>query len=288
MKSSAKFIGIVFCLLVPSFAMAQSVGLVECPRGDGYVYLYSSMTTLDVRTTLQCGEQVEVTGRYDAYVGVRTAKGETGYVPLSSFLFLKDKPGAKIPAPAPAPRSAARPRTAYDEPAAPVEAATKAPSSPSDVTLPNGTPIHLILGKTISSATAHVGDVVELRVVEEVVVDGLAVIPRGATAVGIVTEVETKKRLGHGAKLGLTINFVHLSDSEKAPVRSFQDSSGSDTLAGVIRPVASGKDVSFAQGTEFTAYVDGDMHLKREAFQAPKEGAAPVHAAQNPSQPRQR
>jgi len=234
------------------------------------------MTTLDVRTTLQCGEQVHITGRFDTYVGVRTAKGDTGFVPLASLLFLKDKPGAK--AAQPAPRTAARPRTAYDEPAVAAEAAPKTPPSASDLTLPNGTQVHLVLGKTISSTSAHVGDVVELQVAEDVAIDGLTVIPSGAKAVGIVTEVETKKRLGHGAKLGLSINFVRLSGSEKVPVRSFQDSSGSDTLAGVTRPAASGKDVSFAQGTEFMAYVDGDVHLKREAFQASKEtgSAAPA------------
>ena len=276
MRASAKYIAVVVCLLSPVMLRAQSVGQVECPRGDGYVYLYSSMTTLDVRTTLQCGEQVQITGRYDTYIGVRTAKGETGYVPTSSLLFLKDKPGAK--AAQPASRPPARPRTAYDEPAVAAEAAPKGPPSASDLTLVNGTPVHLVLEKTISSATAHVGDVVELQVTEEIAVDGLTVIPSGAKAVGIVTEVEAKKRLGHGAKLGLSINFVRLSASEKIPVRSFQDSSGSDTLAGVTRPTASGKDVSFAQGTEFMAYVDGDVHLKREAFQAAKDAGSSAPA----------
>jgi hypothetical protein len=276
MRASAKYTAVIFCLLSPVMAIAQSVGQIECPRGDGYVYLYSSMTTLDVRTTLQCGEQVQITGRFDTYVGVRTAKGDTGFVPLASLLFLKDKPGAK--AAQPTPRTAARPRTAYDEPAVAAEAAPKTAPSASDLTLPNGTQVHLVLGKTISSTSAHVGDVVELQVAEDVAIDGLTVIPSGAKAVGIVTEVETKKRLGHGAKLGLSINFVSLSGNEKVPVRSFQDSSGSDTLAGVTRPAASGKDVSFAQGTEFMAYVDGDVHLKREAFQASKEtgSAAPA------------
>ena len=287
MKLSAKYIAVVFCLLLPAIAKAQSAGQIECPRGDGYVYLYSSMTTLDVRTTLQCGEQVQITGRYDTYLGVRTAKGETGYVPTSSVLFLKDKVGPKLP-PAP-PKQPARPRTAYD-PTAHGEAAPKAAPSPSDLTLLNGTPIQLMLGKTITSANAHVGDVVELKVVEEVVVEGLSVIPRGATAIGIVTDAEPKKRLGRGGKLGLSINFVRLSDNEKAAVRSFQEGTGSNTSAGAALPLASGKDVAFAQGTEFTAFVDGDMHLKREAFQAAKDdaSAAPAPPAQKPSQPRGR
>src|SRR5229473_229469 len=99
MRSSAKYIAVFFCLESPGIAQAQSVGQVECPRGDGYVYLYSSMTTLDVRTTLPCGEQVQITGRYDRYFGVRSAKGELGYVPVESLLLLKDRPGTKAPEP---------------------------------------------------------------------------------------------------------------------------------------------------------------------------------------------
>jgi len=288
MKACSKLIAVVLGLFLPAIGGAQSIGQVECEHSDSYVNLYSSMTTMEVRTTLQCGEQVSITGRYDTYVGVRTAKGETGYLPISSLLFLKDKPGAKTLQPPPRPE--AKPRSASDERVARAEAAPKAPTSTSDFTLVSGTPVHLMLNKTISSATAHVGDVVELLVLEDVVVDGLSVIPSGATAVGIITEVEAKKRLGHGAKLGFSINFVHLKDSEKAAVRSFLDSTGSDTLAGVTRSVASGKEVSFPQGTEFTAYVDGDMHLQREAFQSTKDGAnrTPAPAAPSPTPPRRR
>ena len=285
MNSSAKCIAAVFCLLLPAIGKAQSVGQIGCPRSEGYVYLYSSMTTMDVRGTLQCGEQVQITGRYDTYFGVRTAKGETGYVPLSSLLFLKDKPGPNTPkAPPPPP---ARPRIAYDDPAAHAQIPPSTPAAGSGFTLVNGTPIHLKLNKTISSATAHVGDVVDLVVLEEVLVDGLCVIPERAVAIGIVSEAEPKKRMGHGGKLGLSINFVRLRDDEKAAVRSYQESNGTNSSSGAALPLSSGKDVVFTQGTEFTAYVDGDMPLKREAFQAAKEGAnsAPAPPAQNPSKP---
>src|SRR5437660_12002103 len=153
MKSSAPYLAAVFFFLAPVSLRAQSVGQVECPRGGGYVYLYSSMITLDVRTTLQCGEQVQITGRYDVYFGVRTAKGEVGFVPVESLLLLKDKPGAKAPLAKPAPT--VRERTQYDAPGSTVGTAPGAPSNPSEFTLRNGTPIRLKLGKTISSATAH-------------------------------------------------------------------------------------------------------------------------------------
>jgi hypothetical protein len=283
MLSRAKYAVTFFCLVFPAFAQAQSMGRVECPRSGDYVYLYSSMTTLDVRTTLQCGEHVQITGRFDLYFGVRTAKGEIGYVPVESLLLLKDKPGAKTPPPKTV--QPARERTPYDAPAAPTEAASPAPSSLSEFTLRNGTPIHLKLGKTISSATAHVGDVVDLEVVEEVMVNGLVVIPKGAAATAVVTEAEPKKRLGHGGKLGFNINLVRLRDDEKAAVRSYQESSGSSSSGGAILPLGSGKDVVFTQGTDFTAYVDGDMKLKREAFQAEKgsSNAAPMPADHKPS-----
>ena len=286
MRLRAKYAAAFLCLVFPAFAQAQSIGQVECPRGDGYVYLYSSMTTLDVRTTLQCGEQVQITGRYDLYLGVRTAKGEIGYVPVESLVLLKDKPGAKVQ-----PKIAVQPtreRTPYDAPATPAEAAPPAPSSATEFTLRNATPIHLKLAKTISSATAHVGDVVDMQVAEEIIVNGVVVIPRGAAATAVVTEAEPKKRLGHGGKLGFNINSVRLSDDEKAAVRSYQESTGSNSSTGAILPLASGKDVVFTEGTDFTAYVDGDMKLKKAAFQGEKHSssAAPAPADHKPSKPR--
>src|SRR6266699_6278971 len=286
MISITKYVGIVFCVLLPASVKAQSAGQVECPRSGDYVYLYSSMTTLDVRITLQCGEQLQITVQYDRYFGVRTAKGEIGYVPVESLLLLKDKPGAKAPQSKTV--QPARERTPYDAPARHAEIAPSAPPSASDFTLRNGTPIHLKLGKTISSATAHVGEVVDLKVVEEVIVDGLSVIPSGAAAIGLVTDAEPKKRMGHGGKLAFSINFVRLKDDEKAAVRSFQESTGSNSSAGALLPLSSGKEVMFTEGAEFTAYVDGDMQLKKEAFQAPKDpsSAAPAPRAKNPSRPR--
>jgi hypothetical protein len=285
MKSTAKFIAAVICLFWAPMARGQSVGQVECARGDGYVYLYSDMTTLDVRTTLQCGEQVQITGRFDKYFGVRSQKGDVGYLPLSSLLLVKDKTGPNAPQPPSA--KPARPRIAYDPTEHP-EAAPKPHPDPSELILPNGKPIHLKLSKTISSATAHVGELVELEVLEEVIVDDLTVIPKGAAATGMVKEAEPKKRMGHGGKLGFLVYSVRLSDNEKAPTRSYQESTGANTSAGAVLPLASGKDVVFTQGMEFTAFIDGDMHLKREAFQATKDdgNAAPTSAAQNPPRPR--
>jgi len=287
MNSIARYLAAIVFLTFPAIAEAQSAGQVECPRSGGYVYLYSSMVTLDVRTTLQCGEQVQITGRYDLYFGVRTAKGEVGYVPVEGLLLLKDKPGASAPqAKAVQPN---RERMLYDAPAA-TEAAPSAAADPNVMTLRNGTPIHLKLEKTMSSATAHAGDVVELRVSENVMVDGLLVIPSGAEATGVVTEAETRKRLGHGGKLAFSINSVQLKNNEKAAVRSFQENSGANNAACAILPLTSGKDVVYAQGADYTAYVDCDRKLKKESFSTSTEkdssSAVPANVAPKPSRPR--
>jgi hypothetical protein len=131
-----------------------------------------------------------------------------------------------------------------------------------------------------------VGDVVEFHAADEVSVDGVTVIAIGATAVGIVTEAEPKKRLGRGGKLALSINFLRLGNNEKAAVRSFQETTDSSPLAGAGVSQAHGKEIGFAEGSEFTAYVDGDVHLKKDTFQVAKDGANPAAASQNPSHPK--
>lgn len=275
MKPFVLFSAAACFLLFPLHAQAQSTGRVECARSDGYIYLYSSMTTLDVRTTLQCGEIVQITGRFDTYFAVRTSKGDIGYVPLATLFVLKDQPGSSLPqSAAPAP---ARERTPYD-------ARTQAPP-PSTIgrtpafTLVKDTPVRVRLLKSLSSASAHAGDAVEFEVLEDVLVDGVVVITRGSKATGNVAEAEPKKHFGHDGKLSFNITSVRLADNEQAPVRCYHEAPGSaNSPSSPVKPLTSGKDVSFLQGTDFSALVDGDVHLKREAFTAAKDATAPPSA----------
>jgi hypothetical protein len=280
MRRSFFSLAILF-VIFPMISKAQSTGRVECPRSDGYVYLYSSMTTLDVRTTLQCGQEVQITGRYEGYFGVRTVKGENGFVPLDSLLLINDRvaPAGGLKA-TPKP---ARERTPYDA-AAPPEAVTAAPVGPEFV-LKNGVTVHLRVSKAVSSTSAHVGDAVALEAAEDVVIDGLLVIAKGAAATGTVSDAEPKKKLGHGGKVGVVVNSVVLSDQEKAAIRGYQEANGANSATGVVIPLKSGKDVEMAQGTEVLAWVDGDMRLRRALFAgtgetASKSGAGAVSAGQ--------
>jgi len=272
------FCAAAVCAFLAPAGRAQSVGRVECPRSDGYVYLYSSMTTLDVRSTLQCGELVQITGRYDTYFGVRTAKGEVGYVPLNFLLMLKDSDAPKTIQPPPTP---SRERIAYDDPA-PAPPAPAVELSPSEFLLRSGTVVHLKLLKSVSSSTAKLGDHVDLEVSEDVVIDGRTVLKKGAPALGTVTDVEPKKHLGHGGKVGVTFASARLVNGDTAPVRGYQETRGADSTAGAVLPMMSGKDVAFAPGTGFTAWVDGDVRLKKDAFSATKARPAAARAQAQP------
>ncbi len=267
--------GGVLCFLFSLPASAQNTGRIDCARDGGYVYLYSSMTTLDVRATLQCGDVVRITGRSDDYYSVRTAAGEAGFVPRTSVFLLKDQPGTGLPTPAA--KTPARERTHYDEPRN--EATGPAHTGTGAFALANNTPIRVRLSKTISSATAHVGDAVELEVVEDVTVDGVTVLPLGSKVSGVIAAAESKKRFGHGGRLAFSITSITLADGEQVKVRCYQEASGSsNTSADAVLPLSSGKDVTIPKDVEFTALVDGEARLKREGFETPK-----THPATSPA-----
>ena len=273
------FLGRFTSSAFPALARTQNTGRIECARGDGYIYLYSSMATLDVRTTLQCGEIVQITGRYETYCAVRTAKGEVGYVPLASIVVLKDLSGAGLPRPA----APSRERISYDARPDP----PPLPVNPPFVLL-KGTQVRLKVLKTLTSATAHTSDAMEFAVIEDVLVDGVVVIPKGAKAAGVVDSVETKKRFGRGGSLAFHIASVRLADNELAPLHCFQEVSGSsNTSAEAVLALASGKDAAIVEDAELSALVDTDVQLKREAFAAPtapKDSTAPA-VAPSPQSP---
>jgi hypothetical protein len=283
MKWRAPILTLGLCFLLPGISSAQSLGQVECPRQDGYVYLYSSILTMDVRTTLQCGEQVEITGRYDHFYGARTNKGVTGFVPLDAIVLLKAQAGAK-----PAPLSAgetAREKISYDDPNAHAVSAPNAPARSQGPVLLDGTPVHLKFAKTVSSADSHVGDEVAFEVTEDVVAGGLTVISKGAAAIGVVAEAAAKGLLGRDGKLSIGLTYVRLTDNEKTGLRAVAENKSELHAGGVILPLKHGKDITFAQGTAITAFVNGDRRLTAANFSAAKESTAPVPSNPTASAP---
>ena len=138
---------------------------------------------------------------------------------------------------------------------------TPAPAAPPPPhTILDGTPIKLRLSQTMSSADAKAGQEVPFEVLEDLQVDGVIVLPKGAAAIGIVTDASPKKSLGHGGKLDIALNYARLVDQEKLALRAAKDSDGGKFL--FVR----GKEITIPEGTEVIAFVAGDMHLDMSKF----------------------
>jgi len=262
MKRSAKVLAVILFLLVPAVGRAQKLGIVACSKQDGFVDLYSSVTTLEIRATLKCGQQVQVLDRFDNFIHVRTEKGDDGFVDANSLTFVKTAPATKT--------TAARGKKQPSSAALTSSRGTPppAPAPPREIILPHQTAVHLKLDQTLSSATAHVGEEVTYEVTQDVVVGGVTVIAKGAPAIGSVTEAEPKKRMGKAGKLNVSVTSVTLANNQKIVLRSFGAEQTADQKSGVKLPILRGKDVTLAKDTEITAYVDDDVHLKVSSFAA--------------------
>jgi hypothetical protein len=166
--------------------------------------------------------------------------------------------------------------------------------------LEEATPVKLVLGETISSADATVGQLVSFEVVEDVLVQGVVVIPKGGNAWATVTSAQAKRRMARGGKLDLNIDKVRLVDGSKTLLSAVKNTKGgghTGAMTGaivatslVLWPAAPlfllmhGKDITIPKGTALTAFVQGDDVLDRARF---IKSAQPITPAQpvTPAQP---
>jgi hypothetical protein len=135
--------------------------------------------------------------------------------------------------------------------------------------------MHVKLTKSISSATARAGEVVEFDVLDNVLVEGVPVLTKGSTASGVISQAEPKKCFGCGGRLVFSIKSVGLADGERVTVRCYQEISGSPNT-------------SSADSVVPRNYRLGGRHvpLKRESFVTAKDvpNAAAAAPAQTPKQ----
>jgi hypothetical protein len=148
--------------------------------------------------------------------------------------------------------------------------------------LQDGTTVKLRLSQTISSADAKTGQEVPFEVMEDIQVNGITVLAKGSTAIGVVTDAQEKRNMGRAGKLDMSISYARMPDGEKVALRAVKESKGGShtgAMTGamvatslIIWPAApfflfmKGKDISIPQGTAITAFVDGDNHLDPAKF----------------------
>lgn len=160
--------------------------------------------------------------------------------------------------------------------------------------LHDGTPVRLRLSRNISSADATVGETVDLEVLDDVKVNDVVVISRGAVALATVTEAQPKRRMGRAGKLNVNIDNVRLVNDERVALRAVKETKGGSNTGKMTGAIVAtsivffpaaplfllvhGKDITIPKGTEITSYINGDVALNTAKFgakasSARKEGA---------------
>ncbi len=150
--------------------------------------------------------------------------------------------------------------------------------------LHDGTPVRLRLTRNLSSADARIGETVDFEVLDEVRVNDVVVIARGAVALGTVTEAMPKRRMGRGGKLNVNIDHVRLVSGEKIALRAIKEGMGGGNTGKMTGAIVAtsivffpaapaflfvkGKDITIPKGTEITAYVNGEAGLDPQKFTA--------------------
>ena len=131
---------------------------------------------------------------------------------------------------------------------------------------------------------AKVGDTVDFEVLDDVKVDDVVVVARGTAAIATVTEAKAKARMGKAGKLGVNIDYVRLTNGDKAALRAVKDVQGGSHTGAMTGAIVAtsivffpaaplflfmhGKEITIPKGTEITAYVNGEISLERAKFAA--------------------
>lgn len=99
-----------------------------------------------------------------------------------------------------------------------------------------GTPIHLATETEMNSHDNHVGDRIDLRVLDAVSLNGHTVIPVGTRAVGEVTLVRKKGMWGKSGRLEFRPLYLALGDRQiPISTRTMTKEHGDTGTAGVLR-----------------------------------------------------
>ncbi len=151
--------------------------------------------------------------------------------------------------------------------------------------LADGTVVKLKLLRELNSARIKDEEAVEFEVIEDLLVDGVLVIARGAKAEGTIIEAQAARRMGRTGRVGVRLDYVFLANGKRAKLRAVSARSDGSQGARVAEntliaaqlffPIApffllqKGKEVIIPKETLATAFIDGEHPLARESFTPP-------------------
>jgi hypothetical protein len=150
-----------------------------------------------------------------------------------------------------------------------------------EVKVPDGTQVEVELNETISSDNLKVGALVDFKVVQPVVVDGVTVVEKGAGAKARITRAKKAGYWGRSGKLEWAMQDVGAADGSRIPLRFASGQKGSGSTGKVATGVAvtailffpaaplwgfkKGKNAVIPAGQRYEVAVHGDTNVKGKA-----------------------
>ena len=153
------------------------------------------------------------------------------------------------------------------------------------VTLPKDSVIKLEFAEDLSSKTAQAGDVVKYKVADNVFVNDVLVIPKGAEGLGRVMKVVGPRMFGQDARIDVDFGFLYAIDNTRVKVflgeiakqeaKTIAGAAGA-TIGGmvVLGPIGviggafvTGKSVNIPAGSITFVQVKGDTEIQGMVYQ---------------------
>lgn len=136
---------------------------------------------------------------------------------------------------------------------------------PGELLLKAGTSIQLETVQPVSSKTAAKGDLVDLIVRDDVLVEGRVVVSRGTPAIGQISDARAKGAMGMSGRLMLRPLYIRLSDTT-VRIDGEASDKGSVTAGAVIGLAIlsagfTGQSAELLKGTLLTGHVLRDISL---------------------------
>ena len=145
-------------------------------------------------------------------------------------------------------------------------AAAQSRPTTTTLTLPVGTPVALETVVPLSSRTSVKGDLVPLRVAENILSAGVVVIPRGTEAVGQIADARAKGAMGMSGRLLVRPLYLRASGSVvrlTGQVSEHASVTGGAVLGTVVlrMPAFTGRSAVVPAGTRFEGAIERSVTL---------------------------
>jgi hypothetical protein len=147
--------------------------------------------------------------------------------------------------------------------AQPAVTAAAEPVATTKPAIPDGTEVQLTLSETLTTKKHVKGDLFKLIVTEDLLVDGVVILPKGTIVMGEVTRSETKAAFGVSGKIEARLLYAELPTGTLRLSGSIGNKGKSGTAGtaltyaavGTIAFVVTGKSAEIKEGTELVGRI---------------------------------